>query len=374
MPLNIKNKEKSILVVDVDPFFGNTICSSLSTFGYRADYSSTADDAVSRLERSRFDLIVGDQAALPILRKWLDEKARASGEFIPMVVAMEEGFNLADVDKDGGVDEFIQKPLRLPELLKRVTNLLRVRQLHQRLLEQTNIIENWSQSLEEIVMKQDGHLTRLSKFVSPQLANALLSDSQLDPLSVHRRDVSVMFVDLKGFTAFSEAAEPEEVREVLEQFYSIVGESALRFGGTIGNFVGDAVMVFFNDPVEYSDHQLRAVKAAVEIREQMRAKLAFWRERSYQLCCGLGIAEGYATIGGLGFQEFKTYTVIGTVTNLAARFCDEAENCDVVTSHRFFARVESFVHGESRGDLNPRGIPYPIKSYRLLSLKEEPVA
>lgn len=374
MPLNIKSKEKSILVVDVDPFFGNTICSSLTTFGYRADYSSTPEDAVARLERSRFDLIVSDQNALLSLRKWLDSRGGRSREFIPMVVALEEGFSLADVDKDGGVDEFIQKPLRLPELIKRVTNLLRVRQLHQRLLEQSNVIEHWSQSLEEIVMKQDGHLNRLSKFISPQLVAALLSDSQLDPLSVHRRDVSVMFVDLKGFTAFSEDAEPEEVREVLEQFYSTVGESALRHGGTIGNFVGDAVMVFFNDPVEYSDHQLRAVRAAIEIREQLRVKVAFWRERGHELGCGFGIAEGYATIGGLGFQEFKTYTVIGTVTNLAARFCDEAQDCDVVTSHRFFARVESFVNGESRGNMNPRGIPYPIKSYRLLSLKEESLA
>lgn len=370
MPLSIKSKEKSILVVDVDPFFGNTICSSLSTFGYRADFSNTPEDAFTRLERIRYDLIITDHGCLAPLRKWLDARMRVSGEFVPVIVATEEGFSLADIDENGMVDEFIHKPLRLPELIKRVTNLLRVRQLHQRLLEQTNIIENWSQSIEEIVMKQDGHLNRLSKFVSPQLASALLSDSQLDPLSVHRRDVSVMFVDLKGFTAFSESAEPEEVRDVLEQFYATVGEAALRHGGTIGNFVGDAVMVFFNDPVEYSDHQLRAVRAAIEIREQMQAKVSFWRERGYNLGCGLGIAEGYATIGGLGFQEFKTYTVIGTVTNLAARFCDEAADCDVVTSHRFYSRVETHVHGESRGDLNPRGIPYPIKSYRLLAMKD----
>lgn len=370
MPLNIRSKEKTILVVDADPFFGNTICSSLGTFGYRADFSSLPEDALNRLERNRYDLIITDRGGVGPLRKWLDARMRATGEYAPMIVALEEGYSFSDFEENGGADEFIHKPLRLPELFMRVTNLLRIRQLHQRLLEQTNVIESWSQNIEEIVTKQDGHLSRLRKFVSPQLASALLSDSQLDPLVVHRRDVSVMFVDLKGFTAFSENAEPEEVREVLEQFYATVGEAALRHGGTIGNFVGDAVMVFFNDPVEYSDHQLRAVRAAIEIREQVRARVVLWRERGYDLGCGLGIAEGYATIGGLGFQEFKTYTVIGTVTNLAARFCDEASDCDVVTSHRFYARVEPHVHGESRGDLNPRGIPYPIKSYRLLSLKD----
>jgi class 3 adenylate cyclase len=129
-------------------------------------------------------------------------------------------------------------------------------------------------------------------------------------------------------------------------------------------------MVFFNDPVEISDHQLRAVRAAMEIRSEVKKLTGVWKDRGHSLCFGLGLAEGYATIGGIGFQDYLSYTAIGTVTNLAARFCEAAENCDILTSHRFWSRVEGFVSAESRGEITPRGIPYTIQAYSLVALRE----
>src|SRR5437899_1549586 len=266
---------------------------------------------------------------------------------------------------DAGADDFLTKPINQAELLARVRSLLKIKQLHDQLTE-------WNQTLEQRVQAQVGQLERLARlkrFFSPQLAEMIVSGDADDPLKSHRREVTVVFLDLRGFTSFAETSEPEEVMGVLREYHAEMGRLILEHEGTLERFTGDGMMIFFNDPVPVPDAPARAVRMAVAMRQRVDELLVRWRKRGYDLDFGVGVAQGYATIGAIGFEGRLDYGAIGTVTNLDARLCGEAKPGQILISQRVYGAVEDSVDVEELGGLTLRGFSKPVPAFNVLRLR-----
>jgi class 3 adenylate cyclase len=213
-------------------------------------------------------------------------------------------------------------------------------------------------------------LGRLKRFFSPHLAEMIVSGGAEDPLKTHRREITVVFLDLRGFTAFAETAEPEEVMGVLREYHAAMGELILAHEGTLERFTGDGMMIFFNDPVLVANAAERAVQMAVSMRERVADLGRAWRKRGHDLALGVGIAQGYATIGAIGFEGRWDYGAIGTVTNLSARLCSEAKGGQILVTARVASAVEELVEMEEVGTLALKGLLKPVTAFNVLSLKE----
>jgi len=212
-------------------------------------------------------------------------------------------------------------------------------------------------------------LSRLKRFFSPQLAELIVSGGAEDPLKTHRRDVAVVFLDLRGFTAFAETAEPEEVMGVLREYHAEMGRLILEHEGTLERFTGDGMMIFFNDPVPVPDPAKRAVRMALAMRERVTPLIERWRKLGHELDLGIGIAKGYATIGAIGFEGRWDYGAIGTVTNLAARLCGEAKPSQILVSLRVASEAEDLIEAEPLGSLTLKGLAKPVMTFNVLRLK-----
>ncbi|MGE5615964.1 MAG: adenylate/guanylate cyclase domain-containing protein, partial [Bacillota bacterium] len=212
-------------------------------------------------------------------------------------------------------------------------------------------------------------LARLKRFLSPKVADLIVAGQLDDPLATRRREVTIMFVDVRGFTAFSETAAPEDVLGVLREYHAEVGRLVMLHEGTIEHFAGDGVMLIFNDPVQLPNSALSAVRMALDLRESVGRLAQGWKKLGFQIGCGIGIAQGYATIGTIGFSGRQDYGVIGAVNNLAARLCGEASIGQILIAQRVFGRVEDVVEAEHLGDMPLKGIHAPVPVYSVLSLK-----
>ena len=235
-----------------------------------------------------------------------------------------------------------------------------VREQADKLQEQTDQLKDWNKSLEERVETQLGEIERirrLERFLAPQVAQLIASsDGHEGLLDSHRREVTVVFCDLRGFTAFTETTEPEEAMNVLREYHAALGELIFHYEGTLDRYAGDGVMILFNAPIQFEDHTKRAVKMAVEMRDTIGALTEKWRNRGHNLGFGIGIALGYATLGQIGFEQRLEYAAIGSVTNLASRLCDEAKANQIVVSRRVYGMVEPWVEGRPIDDLNSEGL------------------
>jgi len=212
---------------------------------------------------------------------------------------------------------------------------------------------------------------RLRRYLSPQLADLIVSSGNESILETHRRQVTVMFCDLRGFTAFAEMAEPEEVMGVLGEYHAAMGDLIRKYEGTFGHFAGDGLMVFFNDPLPQPDHVERAVRMACAMREQSAELARGWRRAGHELDFGVGIAVGYATLGRIGFEGRYDYDVIGTVANLAARLCAEAAGGQILIPARLHGMVESLVAAEPVGELALKGLSRPVVAFNITGLRED---
>jgi class 3 adenylate cyclase len=257
--------------------------------------------------------------------------------------------------------------------------MLRIKELHDtgqeqaaRLEAQAAELSEWNQTLERRVQQQVAQLERLGRlkrFFSPQLADLIVGGDMDDPLKSHRREVTVVFLDLRGFTAFAETAEPEEVMAVLREYHAEMGKLILEHEGTLERFTGDGMMVFFNDPVPVPNPAERAIRMALVMRDRVGELTVRWRKLGYDLDCGMGLAQGYATIGAIGFEGRWDYGAIGTVTNLAARLCGEAKPGQILAPRRFLGTVEDLVEAEAIGELSLKGFHRPLTAYNILRLK-----
>jgi class 3 adenylate cyclase/HAMP domain-containing protein len=250
-----------------------------------------------------------------------------------------------------------------------------VSQQARKLQEQTEQLKDWNKSLEERVETQLGEIERIRKlerFLAPQVAQLIASsDSPEGLLTSQRREVTVVFCDLRGFTAFTEATEPEEAMNVLREYHAALGELIFKYEGTLDKYAGDGVMILFNAPIQFEDHTQRAVKMAVEMRDTIGPLTERWRNRGHSLGFGIGIALGYATLGQVGFEQRLEYAAIGSVTNLASRLCSEAKPNQIVVSRRVYGMVEPWVEGRPIDDLTLKGFNHPVLAAEILSWREE---
>ncbi|PAY09243.1 adenylate cyclase [Bradyrhizobium sp. UFLA03-84] len=253
-----------------------------------------------------------------------------------------------------------------------------VREQADKLKQQTEQLTDWNKSLEARVETQLGEIERIRKlerFLAPQVAQLIASsDNPEGLLESHRREVTVVFCDLRGFTAFTEATEPEEAMNVLREYHAALGQLIFKYEGTLDKYAGDGVMILFNAPIQLADHTARAVRMAVEMRDTVGPLTEKWRNRGHSLGFGIGIALGYATLGQVGFEQRLEYAAIGSVTNLASRLCGEAKPNQIVVSRRVYGMVEAFVEGRAIDDLVVKGFNHPILAAEILSWKGEPSA
>jgi class 3 adenylate cyclase len=215
-------------------------------------------------------------------------------------------------------------------------------------------------------------LARLKRFVSPRVGELIVAGEIDDPLKTRRREITVVFTDLRGFTAFSETAEPEEVMGVLREYHATLGRIVHVHEGTVEHFSGDGVMILFNDPVPLEEPEVAAIRMALEMRGAVEGLARGWKKRGHDLGFGVGIANGYATLGAIGFEGRRDYGAIGPVTNLSARLCAEAAAGQVLVSQRVYGKVEERVEAEHVGEMTLKGFSKPVPAYNVLALRPSP--
>ena len=375
-----------ILAVDDMPTNLEILRVRLEAQGYEV---ITAEDGEQALEKARelepdlvlLDIMMPKLDGIAVLKQL---KQDAMLRFVPVILVTAKS-DVRDVVSglDAGGDEYLTKPFEHAALTARVRSLLRVKELHDtvqhqatKLKEQTEQLSSWNRLLEERVAEQLTEIERigrLKRFLAPQVAQMIASSDLPDSvLASHRQEITVLFCDLRGFTNFTETSEPEEVMAVLRDYHENLGELIFRYEGTLERFLGDGIMIVFNDPIPCVDHTERAVRLALDMRERVNALGTQWRRKGHELGFGIGIATGFATVGQIGFQERREYTAIGSVINLASRLCDEAGTGQIVIPARVLASVDQSVKVKALGELTLKGFDKPLAAYDVLSWHNPP--
>jgi adenylate cyclase len=363
-----------ILVADDNPANVEILQMRLEAQGYEIKTATDGEETLTAVREHLPDLILLDVMmpkldGIEVCRRL---RADTSLPYIPIVLvtAKSESRDVVAALEAGG-DEYLTKPVDHAALGARVKSMLRIKELQDTVQGQAAQLQEWNRQLEQRVADQIAQLDnlgRLKRFFSPQLAELIVAGGADDPLKTHRREVAVVFLDLRGFTAFAETNEPEEIMGVLREYHAEMGQVIMAHEGTLERFAGDGMMVFFNDPVPVPDSAARAVRMSVAMHERLAPVTAKWRKRGFDLGFGAGIAQGFATIGAVGFEGRWDYGAIGTVTNLAARLCGEARPGQTLISKRVLASIEDLAEVEPVGELQLKGFLKPVTAYNIVRL------
>jgi len=363
-----------ILVVDDTPQNVLLLSAVLEKKGYEVITASSGAQALQLVASDRPDLVLLDvvmpqMSGYEVCRKIRENPATGVLPVV-MVTALDPGEERIK-GLEAGADDFLTKPINQPELLARVRSLLRIKHLYDTVDDLARQLAETNRTLEARVTEQVAQLERLSRlkrFFAADLAELIVAGDADDPLKSHRREITVVFLDLRGFTAFAETAEPEEVMNVLREYHAEAGRVILAHEGTLERFTGDGMMIFFNDPVPVPNPAERAVRMAVEIRDRVGELTAKWQKLGYELSIGVGIAQGYATLGAIGFEGRLDYGAIGTVTNLAARLCGEAKPGEILISRRLMSALERLIETAAVGEVTLKGFAKPVTAFNVVGL------
>lgn len=357
-----------ILIVDDEPFNLDLLEQELADQGYAIERANDGAEALEKLPSFMPDVILLDYMmpkmnGLEVLKRLrADERHKGLPVILLTAKATQE-------DKirglDAGADDYVIKPFDSFELLARVRAMIRIKQMH-------DALEDWNRTLAQKVKQQVEELqrmNRLKRYLSPQIAETIMAEDE-DVFKSHRREITVVFLDLRGFTAFSDSAEPEEVMDVLRGYHAQMGKLIFQYGGTLERFAGDGIMIFFNDPIPCADHTEKAVRMALDMQRKVEELRKDWLKGGYDLDLGIGMAAGYATLGNIGFEGRMDYGAIGNVTNLAARLCAEAKPRQVLTNQKTLSKIEHLVEVEPLEELQLKGVSRPVAAFNIVKLRE----
>src|ERR1700685_1406551 len=368
------NDPALILVVDDNETNRDILITRLEKHGYQLLQAADGEEALVSAAQHSPDLILLD-VEMPKLDGFEAGgglKNAPAMPFIPIILVTARAASQDVVTGlDAGADEYLTKPIDQASLVARVRSMLRVKALHAQWQAQAADLATWNRTLEQRVDQQVSELdrmNRLKRFLSPQIAKLVVSSGDEKLLESHRRDITVVFCDLRGFTAFAASAEPEDVITVLQEYYRCLGESIDRFEGTLQHFAGDGLLIFFNDPIPCADPSVRAVRMAVEMRSGISGLAQKWRRYGHELGFGVGIAAGHATLGSVGYEGRFHYSANGTVVNLGSRLCNQAADGEILIDGRVQLAVEAIVSTEPIGDLDLKGFHRPVRAFNVRDL------
>ena len=373
VPFGSVGGEVSVLVVDDIEQNRKLMHAVLEPRGFTVLSAGSGTEALDILERAPVDVVL-----LDVLMPGMDGyetceriKAGARTSLLPVIMVTASGTQQRLRALEVGADDFITKPFDQAELLARVRSLARVKRLHDTVLDQASALEQWNRELEERVATQVRSLERLGRlqrFLSPQIANLIVETGDESFLESHRRDITVVFTDLRGFTTFAETSEPEETMAVLRDYHAALGELVFAYEGTLEHFAGDGLMVFFNDPPPCPDAPERAVRMALEMRDRVAELAEGWRRHGHSLGFGVGIAQGFATLGRVGFEGRWDYAAIGTVSNVAARLCAQARAHQILISPRVRVALGESFETRPLGAVELRGLARPVDVFEVIGI------
>jgi class 3 adenylate cyclase len=361
-----------LLVVDDTPLNLKLLGDLLGAKGYAVTTASSGEAALAQIATSVPDLVLLDVmmpglSGYDVCRRL---RAKPATALLPIVMVTSldpQQERLRGIE--AGADDFLAKPINQPELFARVRSLLRIKRLQDEVGRQADALRDWNVKLEERVREQVAELERLSqlkRFFAPAVAEAIVSAGEQSILTPHRREICYVFVDLRGFTAFTDRAEPEEVQAVLRDYHDGMGPLIAGHGGTLDRFAGDGILVFFNDPLPTPDASKRAATMALAMRAAFAPLRSRWLENGYDLALGMGIARGYATLGAFGFEGRWDYSAIGSVVNLAARLCGEAKPGQILLDQRARAALGDAFAVEALGPIALKGFAQPAPVFALV--------
>jgi class 3 adenylate cyclase len=370
--------EAVVLVVDDQATNRRLLDAVLSPHGYRVVSASSGEEALRLVDEVSPDVVLLDIVMPGIdgyetCRRIRENPATA---VLPVVMITASGQQEKVRATESGADDFLTKPFDQAELLARVRSLVRINRYHRTIARQADELAAWNRQLEQRVRLQVDEIERagrLRRFLSPQVADLVMHDEHESVLDSHRREIVVVFCDLRGFTPFAETSEPEEVIGVLREYHASLGDLVHRFEGTLERFTGDGLMVFFNDPLPCEDPATRAVQMAVAMRDRVHGLAEVWAARGHDLGFSVGIAQGFATLGRIGFEGRFDYAAIGSVTNLAARLCADAAPWQVLVTRRVQAAIAGSAVTELVGDLELRGFARPVTAFAVRGLDADRV-
>ncbi len=371
----MKNPAK-ILVVDDTQANAKLLTDLLAFHGYEVVTAASGTEALKKVDIEQPDLVLLD-IIMPGMNGYevcRTIRKNPVTEILPVVMVTsldpaEERIN----GLEAGADDFLAKPVDEQELLVRIRSLLRIKELYDTVQVQSAQLSGWNKTLEQRVqdqVKQIGRLGRLKRFFSPQLADLIIAGGTDDPLKAHRREVTVVFLDLRGFTAFTELSEPEEVISVLNEYHVEMSKLILAYEGTLEHFAGDGIVIIFNDPVPLPNPTERAVRMASAMRNRIGELKDRWQKSGHSLDCGFGIAHGYATIGAIGFEGREDYCVVGSVANLAARLCGEAKGGQILINQKTLGKIEEIVKAEFLDHVSLKGFSQPVAVFNIISVRD----
>ena len=368
------NNPPRILVVDDSEENRDIIVTRLRAHGYETSEAADGESGLAAVSECAPDLILLDVAmpkldGIEVCRRL---KSDSNRPFTPIIILTARA-DTKDVvaGLDAGADEYLTKPLDHAALVARVRSVLRLKELHDRVQAQADDLARWNRSLEERVAAQVAEIERvgrLKRFLPSQLAHLIVSSHDESILESHRREVTVLFCDLRGFTAFAEAAEPEEVLAVLREYHTALGALIDKFEGTVERFTGDGLVVLFNDPLPCPNSPERAAQMAIEMRDEVARLATRWRSFGYELGFGVGIAHGDATLGCIGYEGRFQYSATGKVANLASRLCGEAGNGQILVDASVHRAIDHLADVEAQAELFLKGFSRPVKAFSIRGL------